>query len=58
MLYSHLTHALLILYSISGTLTGSIGVVGGKFVVGSFLKDILGVHVGVVTRGIKILFFL
>jgi hypothetical protein len=57
MLYLHFTHALLILYSTSGTLTGSIGVVGGKFVVGSFLKDVLGVNVGVVTRGIKKLFF-
>ena len=57
MLYLHFTHALLILYSMSGTLTGSIGVVGGKFVVGSFLKDVLGVDVGVVTRGIKIFFW-
>jgi len=34
-----------------GTLTGSIGVVGGKFVLGRFLKEFVGVNVGVLSRG-------
>ena len=34
-----------------GTLTGSIGVVGGKFVVGQFLEEVLGVNVGIMSRG-------
>ena len=34
-----------------GTLTGSIGVVGGKFVIARFLSEKIGINFGILSRG-------